>query len=166
MDPDDVLVSGLPRTDVLKGFTVPRHDRDAIARRLELDPDRPWLLWMPTHRSEPDFRGSRPARSFIEATDPSLMRALGDACRDSGTQVIVKLHIFDLLNAQASAIDLPFDGMSLITAPDWQALGIQLYDLVAASDGLITDVSSVFIDYLHTGQADRCSWLRRRGVHA
>lgn len=152
VDPHDVLVSGLPRTDVLKGFTAPRHDREAIADRLGLDPDRPWLLWMPTHRSEPDFRGSRPARSFIDATDPALMRALGDACRDSGVQVIVKLHIFDLLNVDAGAIDLPFETMSLVTAPDWQALGIQLYDLVAASDGLITDVSSVFMDYLHTGR--------------
>ena len=39
--PSSVLVSGLPRVDVLKGHAPPRHDRAAIARHLGLDPGGP-----------------------------------------------------------------------------------------------------------------------------
>lgn len=146
--PSQVLVSGLPRTDVLKGLTPPRHDRLAIAGTLGLDPDRPWVLWMPTHRSEP-ARGRWPARTFLEATEPALLDALDRACGAAGAQVVVKLHPFDLLNDDP--VELAQEHLALVTAPEWQATGIQLYDLVAASDALLTDVSSVLIDYLHTG---------------
>lgn len=146
--PSDVLVSGLPRTDVLKGFVAPGHDRQAIADALGLDPDRRWVLWMPTHRSEP-ARGRQPARTFLEATDRSLIDALDGACERLGAQVIVKLHPFDLLNDDPVELEQP--NLSLLTSAQWQATGIQLYDLVAASDALLTDVSSVLIDYLHTG---------------
>ncbi|WP_436793940.1 CDP-glycerol glycerophosphotransferase family protein [Actinospongicola halichondriae] len=144
--PRDVLVSGLPRTDVLKGFATPNHDRAAIASQLGFDPDRRWILWMPTHRSEPDAPGDPRAASFLDALDPALLEALAEAGGEA--QVIVKLHPMDVLNHRP--VDLG-PSITLLTAPQWQATGIQLYDLVAASDALITDVSSIFIDYLHTG---------------
>ena len=148
--PDDVLVCGLPRTDVLKGLVPPRHDRAAIAAQLGFDPDRRWVLWMPTHRSEPGAVGTAAKRTFLEAVDPELIAALDAACARHDAQVIVKLHPFDLLNDQPVALD--HEHVRLLTAPQWEATGIQLYDLVAASDALITDISSIFIDYLHTGR--------------
>gem|GEM_PF-2397627 len=147
--PDDVLVSGLPRTDVLKGKSAPGHDRTAIAAQLGLDPGKRWVLWMPTHRSEPGAVGTAAKQTFLEAVDPDLVDALDAAAGRNGAEVIVKLHPFDLLNDQQ--VDLGRDHLRLLTAPQWEATGIQLYDLVAASDSLITDVSSIFIDYLHTG---------------
>ena len=147
--PDDVLVSGLPRTDVLKGTMPPRHDREAIAAQLGLDPAKRWVLWMPTHRSEPGAVGTDAKRTFVEAVDPALIDALDAAAGRNGAEVVVKLHPFDLLNDEP--VDLGRDHLRLLTAPQWEATGIQLYDLVAASDALITDISSIFIDYLHTG---------------
>ncbi len=147
--PDDVLVCGLPRNDVLKGKVAPRHDRAAIADQLGLDASKRWVLWMPTHRSEPGAAGTAAKRTFLEAVDPELVAALDGSAADEGAEVIVKLHPFDLLNDQQ--VDLGRDHLRLLTAPQWAATGIQLYDLVAASDALITDVSSIFIDYLHTG---------------
>ena len=147
--PSSVLVSGLPRVDVLKGHAPPRHDRAAIARRLGLDPDRPWVLWMPTHRSEPNPSRPDASRSFLEAVEPSLLEAMDAAAAETGAQIVVKLHPFDLLND--GHVDVIQPSIRLLTAPDWESTGIQLYDLVAASDALITDISSVFIDYLHTG---------------
>ncbi len=147
--PASVLVSGLPRVDVLKGKAEPGHDREAIARQLGLDADRPWVLWMPTHRSEPNPSRAGASRSFLEAVDPPLVDALDDAATEVGAQVIVKLHPFDLLNDGEVQIDQA--SIRLLTSAQWESTGIQLYDLVAASDALITDISSVFIDYLHTG---------------
>lgn len=147
-DPATVLVSGLPRNDVLKGFLPPEHDREEIAARLGLRAHRPWLLWMPTHRSEPDFRGTAPARNFLEATNPALVDALVSACRDADVELVVKLHVLDTLND--SEVALPGPAATVVHSAHWQALGIALYDLVAASDGLVTDISSIFIDYLHT----------------
>ena len=71
------------------------------------------------------------------------------AATEEGAQIIVKLHPFDLLNDGDVHID--HESIRLLTSAQWEATGIQLYDLVAASDALITDISSVFIDYLHTG---------------
>lgn len=147
--PADVLVSGLPRTDVLKGKTDPVHDRRAIAAALGLDPDRKWLLWMPTHRSEQNPAVAAPKRSFVEVVSEPLMDALDAACAEQGVEVIIKLHPFDVLNERS--VDLGRPALKLLTQPAWAATEIQLYDLVAAADGLITDISSVFIDYLHTG---------------
>lgn len=147
--PDDVLVCGLPRTDVLKGKAAPGHDRAAIAAQLDFDPAKRWVLWMPTHRSEPGAVGTAAKRTFVEAVEPSLLDALEDAAASGGAEVIVKLHPFDLLNDEP--VDLGREHLRLLTATQWEATGIQLYDLVAASDALITDISSIFIDYLHTG---------------
>lgn len=146
--PSDVLVSGLPRTDVLKGLVAPGHDRAAIAGALGFDPAKRWILWMPTHRSEP-AKGRTPARTFLEATDPALLAALDRACAEHGAQVIVKLHPFDVLNDRP--VSLEQEHLVLLTSAQWQATGIQLYDLIAGSDALLSDVSSVVIDYLHTG---------------
>jgi len=147
--PSDVLVSGLPRCDVLKGVRPSGHHRAAIAAALGLDPGRRWVLWMPTHRSEPDRPGSTPARTFLEATDAALVDALDRAAARHDALVVVKLHPFDLLNDRP--VELAQRNLSLVTSPRWQATGIQLYDLVAASDALLTDLSSIFVDYLHTG---------------
>lgn len=147
--PDQVLVSGLPRADVLKGMVPPGHSRQQIAERLGIDPGRRWLLWLPTHRSEADPRTERPARTFLDAIPAELVSALDDAAGDDHTEVIVKLHPFDLLNRHDRRPD--HRNIRLLTASEWESTGVQLYDLVAASDALITDVSSVFIDYLHTG---------------
>lgn len=153
VSPTDVLVSGLPRTDVLKGFAPAHRTRRAIGEALGVDPARPWLLWLPTHRSEPDFRGTKPPASFLDALGRSEVDRVLERCAQAGVEVIVKLHPLDLLNQTAqSDPTLLRERARLVSSPEWQRLQIPLYDLVAQSAGLLTDVSSICIDYLHTGR--------------
>lgn len=147
--PSTVLLTGLPRTDVLKGHAEPGMGRTTIAERLGIDAARPWLLWTPTHRSEPDFRGTSPPKTFLEAIDPSLLDALDAACDEHGVDAIVKIHPYDRLNT-ADEIDFPYEHLTLATPAMWKERELDIYDVAAESAGLITDVSSTLVDFLYT----------------
>lgn len=149
VDPSSVIMTGLPRTDVLKGLTEPSMDRETIAERLALDPARPWLLWTPTHRADPDFRGTAPPRTFLDAVDPTLLAALDQAADDHGVDVVVKIHPYDRLN-DAASVDFPYPNLRLLMPARWRDLELDIYDVLAQAAGLVTDVSSTLIDFLYT----------------
>lgn len=143
--PERVLLSGLPRCDALTHSQARSFDRRLICQRLGLPESRPLLLWMPTYRSE---RKEGPLRSFLDDLPQGMIEQLSLACEEFGCSLLIKLHPKDLLNTAQRSLD--FAGVTLLRSQDWLAHDIQLYDLIAASDGLVSDVSSVMLDYLVT----------------
>lgn len=142
---ESVAITGLPRTDVLKGH-VPGPTRPDVASALGFDPERPWMLWLPTHRL--DAPGSNDG-SFVDDLDDRLVLDLLDACEARECQVIVKPHPLDPLSSGSVPELLRHRGCTVLGSDAWHRAGVDLYDALNVSDGLLTDVSSVLVDYLH-----------------
>jgi hypothetical protein len=114
--------------------------------RLGLRP-RSYVLWMPTFRSST----SRTGRSWRDA--PSLStRPLGDEpldaaaalagmARDAGVQLVVKPHPADADRFERS-------GLRVITTDEIFDSGMSLYQFIGASGAMVSDYSSVWVEYL------------------
>jgi CDP-glycerol glycerophosphotransferase (TagB/SpsB family) len=142
LDPQDVPILGAPRNDRML-----RADGPAIRRRvLGGAADRPAYLWLPTYRAtrggmfgRVDTAERHPGVPFDRAAVEQIDRGLAEL----GVSVVVKLHPLD-----ATDFAGPFEALKVLVNDDLDRLGISPYELLAGFDGLITDLSSVWIDHL------------------
>ncbi len=140
--PMDVPVIGAARNDRML-----RTDGAAVRRRLlGEEADRPTYLWLPSFRS-----GSWAGRTRVDVADAhpgvpfpaSEVRRLDDWLVQQGARVVVKLHPHD-----AAAFTGDFEAIRVLGQQEMQAHGLTVYTLLPAFDGLLTDMSSVLVDYL------------------
>ncbi|GAW49877.1 MULTISPECIES: CDP-glycerol glycerophosphotransferase family protein [unclassified Nocardioides] len=133
---DRVLVTGNPRTDQL--WAPPELDRLA---RLGITSD--FVVWMPTFRQARAVGAVRVHGHDRAGTDGAdhEIATLVDGLRERGLQLVVKPHPMD-----ADRRQLP--GVVTIDEEDLAGAGVSLYALLGASSGLVTDYSSVWVDYL------------------
>ena len=135
--PDDhILLTGNPRTDQ---FWRPV-DRDRLTS-LGITGD--FVVWMPTFRRT---KAVGAMRAQSETTDSASTGAeelgpLLEGLRARGLQLVIKPHPMD-------AEDRLWDGAVTLTDIDLVAAGVTLYELLGQSKGLVTDYSSVWVDYL------------------
>ena len=144
LDPRRVPVVGAPRNDrMLRG------DR-AAARRALLGEEAglPTLLWLPSFRSASwgegrvrvDSAGERhPGVPFPMTEVLRLDRHLAQR----GARVVVKLHPHDVASFTGE-----FRAIRVLAQEAVQDAGLTLYPALPAFDGLITDMSSIWVDYL------------------
>jgi CDP-glycerol glycerophosphotransferase len=139
LTPDQLWVVGLPRVDEML-----RPTGDDALRSLGLDPAVPIVLWAPTYRTA-EFEGVRgwsdsadaePFREVLRSADSPLRELHGSGRR----QVVVKAHPFD-------ASDYSGGGITFLTNDDLAGVGTNLYRFMGRCSALITDYSSIWIDY-------------------
>jgi CDP-glycerol glycerophosphotransferase len=118
--------------------------REAL-RTLGLDPDRPLVLWMPTYRQARSVSGRE---AWSDAGDDgstrSMLRLVGEALIRSeldDVNLVAKIHPLD-------AEDGAVPGIRCLTNDDHWAAGISTYQLVAMADALVSDYSSVWVEFL------------------
>ena len=162
LDPAHVVYSGNPRIDAF-GRPVPAEG----LTRLGLDPAAPFVLWMPTFRRSagtglaPGWSDSGPT---AEADLATAAARLSDGLAARGVRLVVKPHPLD-----ATLGSVP--GALVVTDADVADAGLELYELLGSAAGLVTDVSSVWTDFLVLDRPiaflfpDRDAYLERRGVH-
>jgi hypothetical protein len=134
-----LLLTGNPRIDQfhrLEGLDL---------ARLGIEPASPFILWMPTFRRNRGL-GLTVGWSDVDAggrvdVNSAMASSVEVLQREFGLQVVIKPHPQD---AESRAIP----GAVVVTNDDLRMAGIQLYQLIGASSGLLTDYSSVWIDYL------------------
>jgi CDP-glycerol glycerophosphotransferase len=134
-----VAIVGNPRVEQFR--VAPR---EQVLRRLGLDAERCTVLWLPTYRAAAGPRG----RTWSDGEHLSSSVAVGelvDAMRTTadrlGLQLLVKPHPLDA--DLYHTFDLPvLDHEALAQA------GVTLYQLLSAADAVISDVSSVWVDFL------------------
>ncbi len=134
-----VAIVGNPRVEQF--HAAPREE---VLRRLGLDPGLCTVLWLPTYRAAAAPRG----RSWSDGEQLSSSAAVGKlvhAMRGTadrlGLQFLVKPHPLDA--DVYHGFDLPvLDHEALVEA------GVTLYQLLGAADAIISDVSSVWVDFL------------------
>lgn len=162
MPPGTRIVAGNAREDVM--LAAGRATRDPRAA-LGLDPDRPLVLWMPTFRASARAGrvGLREGQPLGVGSDPVLDRLVADATA-AGVQLVLKTHRHD-------DDDYAARGVRVLTTEDVLAAGLTLYQLVGLADAIVSDYSSVWVDFLATGRSvalhcpDLAVYERERGLN-
>jgi hypothetical protein len=140
----DVLITGNPRVDQFR-----RPTDEQTLRSLGLSPDRPLVLWLPTYRRTA-FRGRRigAVRNWADTDGLSwssqtvqFAGLLDETAHSLGITVALKAHHLD-------ADDYQDTGLRVLTRSDLMTARTTLYQLLAVTNGLVTDYSSVWTDYL------------------
>jgi hypothetical protein len=130
---DRVLVTGNPRTDRLWHPA----SRERLAA---LGITGPFVVWMPTFR-RPRAVGAVRVYGSDTTEDRAGLPELVAGLRERGLQLVVKPHPMDAdRRAWPGAVTVDEDALAAARVP--------LYALLGASSGLVTDYSSVWVDYL------------------
>lgn len=155
-DPDSVIVTGQPRTDLL--YEAVTKDSSARVKYLEsrkLDISKPTILYAPTY-SRKAFGGGNKlffASSTSETCDLNMMTSLFIICNSHDCNLIIRMHKY---------VKRDYKGRLL---PDylqdvfktWSSVRVDIHDnemfpdsipVLAASDILITDFSSIAADFM------------------
>lgn len=140
--PINKMVSlGFPRTDIL-GIT---HDS---RKKLQIPNERKLIVWMPTFR-----RNKSTGRSYGSYNDlgvPLLETAqafklLNQYLVENNVELIIKLHPAE----DTAGMELhSYSNIMFISDKELKEHGLTAYKLLADSDALLTDYSSVYYDYL------------------
>lgn len=152
----NVLLTGLPRCDVLHRPHPTAASGPAVRQALGVPPDARLVLWLPTYRTPGHrthaTRGRVGFQTFLDDLTDEQWRRLDDEAGRTGTAVLVKPHPTDPVNDVDVDLrrDLGLHHVRLVSSPAWLTLGLELYDVLAVTDGLISDLSSVLIDWLPT----------------
>lgn len=136
----DLLVCNQPRTDALFcPAIVPG-----------LPPHKHLVAWLPTFRTSTIHGWADSTRDvqlpLFDAADPAtphLLAQLNDWLGAHDTVLLVKFHPLQKLGTWPDFSHLVFYAQQRL-----EQVGVGLYNLLGACDALITDFSSVYIDYL------------------
>ena len=146
---DRIIVAQQPRCDVLCGWQPPQSSKQIILQKMGISGDKV-ILWAPTFRQMSKVKTSDRSRSFLDDVPEELLKVIDQYAKLKKIVVVVKLHPSDVLNYRT--IPWEYSNLYLAKSREWQEFGFQLYDFVAHVDALISDVSSIAIDYLITAR--------------
>jgi CDP-glycerol glycerophosphotransferase len=142
LKPEQVPVIGAPRNDRMLAA-----DRRAVRRRLGWREEDTVWLWLPTYRGPlPGGRGGDSVRSSNGLPfDNASLNNLGERLASAKITLVLKPHPMAVVD-----IGDRRQGLHVVRQQDIEDSGTSLYEMLAAVDGLVTDASSVWIDYLLT----------------
>lgn len=138
--PGGLIVCGNPRIDQLD-----RPVTDSQLAAMGIDPGLDLVIWAPTYRhSRADsphgsWKDSEFADPFIEVRD--RMDEICAVLAQVGAQVFVKVHPLD-------AESLAFPGFGRIDNDSLLDAGVGLYQVLGRAVSLVTDYSSLWVDYI------------------
>lgn len=138
---EKIVALGYPRTDVLKKNNVERN---------VLSINNKMIIWMPTFRKKND--SSRLYGNLNKLGVPLLdsvekFEILNKKLEENQVLLIIKLHPAE---DTANMVLTNYSNICFLNDGDLEERGITVYNLLAKSDALITDYSSVYYDYLLT----------------
>ena len=141
MQEDHIHVTGLPRNDVL-------FKQSKARQLLGINEKAKIYLWMPTYRKaalgHDEIDGNPDSFGVSSITDEQLV-VLNELFLSSGSFLIIKPHPMDSVSVKRLQ---GFSNILCYTNADLVAKGIILYELLSVSDTLLSDYSSVIIDYM------------------
>lgn len=114
-----------------------------------LDKFKTKILWMPTFRQSSNPRISE--NYLKNETGLPIFTKKGDLynlnsfLKQNNTCLLLKLHH---LQAKLSIFNVKFSNILVIRDTDLKKINVNLYKFIALSDALITDYSSISVDYL------------------
>lgn len=141
VDKKSVLVLGQPRNDLLLETSRSIHDL------FDKDMQSKSILWMPTYRKSVvgDIREDGKKNKNVDFFSKRNLEKLNLYCKSIDAVCYIKIHPMDYMTVDE------FDSYSNIVIFDNDVLnraGIHLYSIIGSVDVLLTDFSSIYIDYL------------------
>lgn len=138
IDISKCVITGLPRNDDL-------FKDNGVTKYWHLDEYNAVILWMPTFRQnkDADYCDGVEAEFGIPLCSKRELDCLNELCQEKNYLLILKLHPW----AANKLSDLKYSNILNLKNEDIP-VGMSLYNLIGQADALITDYSSVYIDYL------------------
>lgn len=143
---EKLVYLGYPRCDSF--FRV---SAESVKQKLHFGPEKRYFVWLPTYRKHKNTavagmeQGTYSRMGMPLVYDTESLSKLDTFLGERNMVIFFKPHpaqdISGLVNADTKNI-------RIVNDKDLNAMDVPLYDLLAGSDGLITDYSSVFFDYL------------------
>ena len=140
---EKMVALGFPRTDILVGNT-------GVLNALGVHRNQKVMVWMPTFRknknTDVEF-GSLNTLGVPLLDSGEKFEQLNKRLEESNVLLIIKLHpVEDTSNMLLSE----YTNIWFLNDADLEKKGVTVYGLLAESDALLTDYSSVYYDYLLT----------------
>lgn len=140
--PEQIQVCGHPRNDAMFLGT------DAL-QKLGFSGYHKLILWLPTFRQSSFLGDTDTAASegtgLPILSSPADMARVNQLLQEQHALLLAKIHPAQDLNT----IDrTSYSNLAILTNAELSQAGVDLYELLGQADGLITDYSSVYFDYL------------------
>lgn len=136
---DDVACTGNPRIAALvRGLSADQW------QRLDLDPAKPFAVWLPTFRLGRNARGAVWEDGAL-LSGRSDMREFHQVSMRHGLSLVVKPHPMD-------QDDYASLGIRVLTNADLESADVALYELLGSASAMISDTSSAWVDFLAVGR--------------
>lgn len=134
---------GYPRTDVLG-------EKSGSLDKLGISGFKKVIVWMPTYRKHATWsthfhEGGQFPSGVPLLTESEHFEALNEHLRANGTLLIIKLHP---VQDMSGISEVALSNILLLSDRTMREKGTSVYELLAESDALLTDYSSVYYDYL------------------
>ncbi|EMF0259313.1 CDP-glycerol glycerophosphotransferase family protein [Enterococcus hirae] len=161
----ELIYSGLPRNDKL--FIKNSYN----ISQLFFQNDYPVIAWLPTFRKHisGDYNDGSFENNKLAFFDFDELKELDQQLMQSKKNLLVKLHPLDILNREKE-LDGSFKQIRILTTNQFEKQHFDLYKILSEVEGLITDYSSVYFDFLLTKkpiglvQTDVEEYKKTRGI--
>jgi CDP-glycerol glycerophosphotransferase (TagB/SpsB family) len=140
---DEVLPVGQPRIDLLY------RKIDCLQKfKIKINENQRIILWTPTYRQSVvgDIRTDGNHTQDLPLIGRESLMELNIFLNDLNIFLLVKLHPMDKLNTKVFE---EYSNIRILKNEDLEAVNVQLYSIMAEVDILLTDYSSIYIDFLY-----------------
>jgi len=131
-----IIQCGLPRNDIL----VNKKKIFFNQKNLKL------VLWLPTFRNTSGFEKihDSPKQHFLEEWPVNFISKLNEIATFNKILVLIKTHPLDVFKKS----NKKYSNIIFLKNNDLIKMKLDIHELISNSDGLLSDVSSVIIDYI------------------
>jgi len=138
---EKVLITGQPRNDLL--FKKDNHEKIKDILKVK---NEEIILWMPTYRKS-IVGDIRIDGEILDVLKIKNLKNIDQKLDKLNKKIIIKIHPMDYINNIIEEYNL-FNNIKVINNEFFEKNEVTLYELLGMADKLITDYSSVYIDYL------------------
>lgn len=144
---EKAVITGYPRLDYFFQSNV--KVREKINQKWHLEHYKRVIFWMPTFRQSyneslsEDYIKNQTGLPIFETKDS--LQEFSDFLKTRNLLLIFKLHH---LQAELPVFQSHFENILLVRDEDLHEIGVQLYQFIDMADALISDYSSISIDFL------------------
>lgn len=167
---DKILITGYPRIDYLYEFN------DDVTKQINdkwgFNKYKKVIFWMPTFRQSKsswlseNYISNQTGLPIFETLE--LLQKFSDFLTTRGILLVFKLHH---LQAELPVFNRKFSNIIIVRDTDLYIMGIQLYQVLRFADAIISDYSSITIDYMVMNRPliytldDYASYDKSRGLY-
>ena len=130
---EKIRITGLPRNDYL---FMPERFRG-------IPKDARVIAWLPTYRNSNSWDEGKSYEYGVPLLDDASICRMNEVCKNSNVYIVLKMHPLQLSQKKIDSYS-----NILLLSPEMYDKDKLFYQYLGGADALLTDYSSVYIDYL------------------